>query len=233
MTTHRDRPHITVILAASADGKIATRDRAPAKFSSATDFAHLECQIARADATLFGAGTLRAHQTTVSVRSPQLLAERQQAGKPPQPIQIVVSRSGQCDRQWRFFQQPVPRWLLTARAGARSWQADPEGPSYFERFLIADDGAGEIAWTSVWAQLLAAGIQNLAVLGGGQLVATLAAMGAIDELWLTLCPVLLGGAGAPTPLDGMGLARPLRLELLSVEAIGSETFLHYRCSGQD
>jgi len=73
MITSVPRPQIVVVLAISADGKIATSDRAPAKFSSPTDFAHLERQIARADATLFGAGTLRAHQTTVSVRSPQLL----------------------------------------------------------------------------------------------------------------------------------------------------------------
>ena len=227
------RPQIAVILAASADGKIASRDRAPAKFSSSTDLAHLERQIARADATLFGASTLRAHQTTVSVRSPQLLAERQQAGKPPQPIQIVVSRSGQCDRQWRFFQQPIPRWLLTVRDGARPWQVDPNRACYFERLLVADNGAGEIAWERVWAGLLAANIQKLAVLGGGRLVAALAEMGAIDELWLTICPVLLGGEAAPTPIDGPGLETRLELELLSVEAIAQEVFLHYRCHQRD
>lgn len=229
MTAAVVRPKVVVVLASSADGKIATSDRAPAKFSSPTDFAHLERQIARADATLFGAGTLRAHQTTVSVRSPDLRAERQQAGKPPQPIQIVTSRSGQCDRHWRFFQQPVPRWLLTTQAGARPWQTAPDTPTYFERLLVADDGGGEIAWERVWAQLRAANIRNLAVLGGGELVAALAATGAIDELWLTVCPVLLGGRTAPTPLDGLGLAERLELELLSAEAIAQEVFLHYRC----
>lgn len=231
--TKNPRPQVIVILAASADGKIATRDRAPAKFSSPLDFAHLERQIARADATLFGAGTLRAHQTTVSVRSPQLRAERQQAGKPPQPIQIVVSRSGRCDRQWRFFQQPVPRWLLTTQAGARAWQAGADSAIYFERLLVADDGRGEIAWESTWQQLLAANIRQLAVLGGGQLVAALAEIGAIDELWLTICPVLLGGEAAPTPVDGLGLKAYLELELLSAEAIAQEVFLHYRCCQRD
>ena len=225
------RPHVTVILAASADGKIANGDRAPARFSSAADLAHLERQIARADAALFGMGTLRAYQTTLSVRSPQYLAERQQAGKPPQPIQIVASRSGSCDRHWRFFRQPIPRWLLATAAGARVWQNDLDAAACFERLIVADGGDGEIAWESGLAQLQAAGIQKLAVLGGGQLVAALAECGAIDEIFLTICPVLLGGATAPTPLDGKGLSKYLELELLDVCAIADEVFLHYRAVG--
>lgn len=223
------RPHVSVVLAVSADGKIAGADRAPARFSSAADRAHLERQIARGDATLFGARTLRAHQTTLTVRSPQLLAARQQAGKPPQPIQIVVSRSGRCNRQWRFFRQEIPRWLLTTAAGARPWQADPAAKAYFDRLLVADGGNGEISWDCCFARLQAAGIQRLAVLGGGELVAALAACGAIDELFLTVCPILLGGAAAPTPVDGAGLSECLDLELLEVRGVADEVFLHYRC----
>jgi riboflavin biosynthesis pyrimidine reductase len=40
------RPHTTVILAMSADGKIADVRRSPARFGSKTDIAHLEEQIA-------------------------------------------------------------------------------------------------------------------------------------------------------------------------------------------
>ncbi len=226
------RPHITVILASSVDGKIASADRAPAKFSSPRDLAHLERQIARADATLFGAGTLRAHQTTLSVRSPQLLAERQQAGKPPQPVQIVASRSGHCHKQWRFFGQPIPRWLLTTSVGARPWQTQAEDSiAYFERIIVADDGFGKIDWDNCFSQLRAANIQTLAVLGGGCLVAALAERGAIDEIHLTICPVLLGGAMAPTPLDGPGLSERLDLELVGAKSDGDEVFLHYRCQG--
>lgn len=50
-----------------------------------------------------------------------------------------------------------------------------------------------------------------------------------DELWLTVCPLLLGGATAPTPVEGEGfcLALAPRLELLSVQANNQEVFLHY------
>jgi 5-amino-6-(5-phosphoribosylamino)uracil reductase len=51
----------------------------------------------------------------------------------------------------------------------------------------------------------------------------------LDELRLTLCPVLIGGRTAPTPVGGPG--RPLSgrrmLRLVDVAQTGDELFLHY------
>jgi 5-amino-6-(5-phosphoribosylamino)uracil reductase len=89
---------------------------------------------------------------------------------------------------------------------------------------------GELDWAIALAQLVDLGIRRLVVAGGGQLVASLLAIGAIDDLWLTLCPLLLGGAAAPTPVDGGGWAAAVapRLHLCSVEPCGAEVFVHYR-----
>jgi len=109
--------HTTVILAMSADGKITDCALTAARFGSANDKSHLEQQVANSDAVLFGNGTLRAYGTTLRVISPDLLEQRKVQGKPPQPVQIVCSRSRKFDPNWRFFQQPVPRWLLTGQDG--------------------------------------------------------------------------------------------------------------------
>lgn len=225
MTDSVARPHITVILAMSADGKIADRRRSPARFGSNTDKLHLEQQIAQADGVLFGSGTLHAYGTTLRVTNPDLLQQRHQQGKPHQPAQIVCSRRAQLDRQYPFFRQDVPRWLLTTPTGARHWQDEPE----FERILIAiyDDN---LDWNVALQQLADAGISRLAVLGGGQLVGSLADAGLIDELWLTVCPLLLGGANSPTPVEGKGFLAnaALRLTLLTAKTVEQEVFLHYR-----
>lgn len=224
--SHIPLPHVTVVLAMSADGKIADVDRSPARFGSALDKQHLEAQIAQADAILFGARTLRAYGTTLRVTHPQWLQTRGYQGKPAQPIHIVCSRSGQFDRQIPFFRQPVPRWLLTAETGARQWQSGQD----FDRVLIYPEQIGAIDWTQTLAQLKAEGIDRLAVTGGGDLVAGLLAADLIDEVWLTICPILLGGTTAPTPVGGTGFLAAMapRLELLSSEAKGQEVFLHYR-----
>lgn len=223
-----NRPHTTVVLAMSADGKIADVTRSPARFSSPADRAHLEQQIARADGILFGAATLRAYGTTLPVSNPQLLQIREQGGVPPQPVQIVCSRAAEIDPQLRFFRQQVPRWLLTTTVGAQRWQESVKGG--FERILVADTAAGDIDWLNAFQQLTKLGLRRLSILGGGELVASLLAAGLIDELWLTVCPLILGGKTAPTPVQGEGFSAQLapRLELLGVETIEQEVFLHYR-----
>ncbi len=225
-----NRPHTTVVLAMSADGKIADVTRSPARFSSPADQAHLEKQVALADGVLFGAGTLRAYGTTLSVSNPQLLQSREQGGRSPQPVQIVCSRSGKLDPQLRFFRQRVPRWLLTTATGAEYWQAQESVSGGFEQILVVGTATDKIDWNDAFQQLTQLGFQRLAILGGGELVASLLAADLIDEFWLTVCPLILGGATAPTPVEGEGfsLQSIQRLELLDVETIEQEVFLHYR-----
>lgn len=220
-----DRPFTKVVLAMSADGKIADANRSPARFGSAADKLHLETQIASCDAVLLGAKTLRAYGTTLRVTSSNLLHQRQEEGKPPQPIQIVCSASGDIDPSMRFFQQPIPRWLLTTTAGATQWYQQ----DVFEQVLVENSTTG-IEWAKMLARLKSFGIRHLAVLGGGELVASLLAAGCLDELCLTICPLLLGGHNAPTPVAGDGFLEALapRLELASVRSLDHEVFLSYR-----
>ena len=275
MTDKIDRPLATVILAISADGKIADAVRSPARFGSANDKAHLEQQVAASDAVLFGNGTLQAYGTTMRVISPELLKQRELQGKPPQPVQIVCSRSVQFDPNLRFFQQPVPRWLLTgqdtretplpspyptkdskfdrtsgtilkngqdARSTTEEFSCgtgilpihkkliENGATSQFDRIIYAKTAGEEIDWIDAFQQLASFGIKRLAILGGGKLVASVLAAGLVDELWLTVCPLILGGADAPTPVEGKGFLADLapKLELLAVKQVGQEVFLHYR-----
>jgi 5-amino-6-(5-phosphoribosylamino)uracil reductase len=221
-----NRPVAYVVLAMSADGKIADKDRSAARFGSAADKAHLERQVARADGVLFGAGTLRAYGTTLRVVQPELLHQRQQQDKPLQPVQIVCSRSADFDPKLPFFRQPVPRWLLTTQTGAQQW----DGGKAFEKILIAETRKGEIDWSAAFQQLTALGLKQLAVLGGGELVAALLAEDLIDEFWLTFCPLILGGRSSPGSVGGLGFPEKSapRLHLLEMQSQGDEVFLHYR-----
>lgn len=228
MTRHH-RPHITVVLAMSADGKIADAARSPARFGSDQDRAHLEARLAEADGVVSGASTLRAYGTILPIRTPALLQARRDRQQPPQPTYIICSRSGNLAPTLRFFRQPVPRWLLTADTSPVDWST-PARAAHFHRILTVPAPAGELDWAIALAQLVDLGMRRLVVAGGGQLVASLLAIGAIDDLWLTLCPLLLGGQTAPTPVDGSGWAAAVapRLHLISAESHDAELFLHYR-----
>ncbi len=211
----------TLVLAMTADGKIADGDRSVAKFSSPQDFRHLEEQVAQADAVLIGAGTLRIHGTTMRVLDPDLIQARVQRGQSPQPIQIVCSRSGDLDPYLKFFRQPVPRWLLTTADIKRK---------EFDRILQIGDDRG-IDWQKAWLELASLGIDRLCILGGAEIATALWEQDLIDEFHLTICPMILGNAAAPTPCDGKGLKMPHQLELINHQVIGQEIFLHYQRVG--
>ncbi|EAW37814.1 RibD family protein [Lyngbya sp. PCC 8106] len=235
-----NRPHTTVILAMSADGKIADKNRSPARFGSPTDTTHLETQIADADGVLFGRGTLDTYGTTLSVSSEELLQRRQQQEKSPQPIQIVCSSSGKINPNLRFFQQSVPRWLLTTSQGSEQVKREnlhltnlPDKSADFQQILIAktlSENSNLIDWNDAFQQFMQMGLKRLAVLGGGQLVGSLIQMDLIDEFWLTVCPLILGGVDAPTPVEGKGFLADVspRLQLLEVKQVEQEIFIHYQ-----
>jgi 5-amino-6-(5-phosphoribosylamino)uracil reductase len=211
-----------LVLATSVDGKITNAQREPAKFGSREDFRRMELQVAAADGVLIGAGTLRAHGTTMRVLDEELMADRQARGLSPQPIQIVCSRSGDLPKDLKFFQQPVTRWLLTTTTGSQGWVEGQE----FQRILV-HPGA-DVNWQLAWQQLAMAGINRLCVLGGAEIATALWQLDLIDELRLTICPLIIGGAAAPTLCDGVGLAPGKSLELVESEAIAGELFLYYR-----
>ncbi|PSN17337.1 riboflavin deaminase [filamentous cyanobacterium CCP5] len=213
-------PHVTVILAMSADGKIADAQRSAARFSSDHDLAHLEAEIAEADAVLMGAETLRAYGTTLPVRHPDLIDQRRRREQASQPVQIICSASGSLPRDLAFFRQPVPRGLLTTPAGASLWRQEFD--------YIWPLNAWH--WPDILQSLGKYGIERLALLGGGELVAALVAADCVDELVLTVCPLLLGGKMAPTPMDGEGFwaDQAPRLVLCSVDTFDQEVRLRYR-----
>lgn len=230
--TDSSRPQTVIVLAMSADGKISTATHQPARFGSGVDRAHLEAQIAEADAVLIGSNTLRAYQTSLTITNPRLLERRQDRGQPSQPLHLICSHSGKLDPTWRFFAQPIPRGLVTTAAGAIAAQdCDFDCTFIAPSVLATQSGMLRLDWSKVWPQFQAAGIKRLAVLGGGSLVASLGAIAAIDELWLTVCPYLIGSQTAPTPYDGTQAPSfdfAQHLELLNCQVQDQEVFLHYR-----
>jgi 5-amino-6-(5-phosphoribosylamino)uracil reductase len=224
----RDRPHLSVVIATSADGKLADGTGVRGRFGSMADRAALESHVAAADGVLMGGATLRAEGTAMGVRDPAKVQGRRDRGLPPQPVQIIAARRVDFDPALPFFRQAMPRWLLTDERGVDRWRDRPE----FDRAIATPTTAAGLDWTCALPLLRQRGIGRLAVLGGGRLIGALLLLDAIDELHLTLCPLLIGGDRAPTAADGPGLplAAARRLDLVSVQRIDAEVFLSYRRS---
>ena len=212
------RPFVRLVLAISLDGRLAPPVGGAAQLGGEGDRRALEHALAWGDACLIGAGTLRAHQCTCLIRSPQLLEQRRSEGRTEQPVAVVVSRSPDFSSAWRFFNQPLQRWLRAP---------EPVEQGFDRWFPLAP------TWAERLQALGAAGIQRLVLLGGAQLSADLLQADCVDALQLTLVPQLLGGrfswlpcTNAPLPA---ALAQPGAWQSEGAEDLGDgEWLVRYR-----
>lgn len=230
--SHHDSPRITAILAMSVDGKISSTSETAARFSTQADLQHLEQQIALCDAIIFGASTLRAYGTTITVKNPSLIEQRQHRYQSIQPLNIVCSSSGNINPNYPFFSQSVTRALLTTNQGLRLWRSIshnlPQDSSGFEHIIISENlDQQTINWQTAITKFKELKLKKIAVLGGAKLLSSLLAENLIDDLWLTVCPIIFGNNQA-TNLINQTTAIPIELELLDYLAINSEIFLHYQ-----
>ena len=207
-----------LVLAVSLDGRLAPPEGGAAQLGGPGDRRVLEQALAWADACLIGAGTLRAHQCTCLIRNPQLLDQRRRQGRPEQPAAVLVSHQSAFPQQWRFFEQPLQRWLLA-----------PSAPSEgFDRWVPLMQ-----SWRDQLEGMAALGMERLVLLGGAGLAGDLLQHDAIDELQLTLVPRLLGGGNTWVPGGLASLPDAVTMSnawtAMQPEALGEgEWLLRYR-----
>ena len=214
-----DRPEVRLVLAISLDGRLAPAEGGPAHLGGEGDRVALDQALAWADACLIGAGTLRAHQCTCLIRDRSLVNQRLAAGRPAHPAAVIVSRSPDFSRSWRFFKQPLCRWLVAPA---------PMEHGGFDRWIPLAD-----SWPQQLADLGAAGLQRLVLLGGAHLAADLLAADCVDGLRLTFVPRVLGGANTwlPTAFSALpeALTAPNAWRDEGAEPLGEgEWLLRYR-----
>ena len=205
------------MLAVSLDGRLAPPDGGAAQLGGPGDRRVLEEALAWADAALVGAETLRRHGSTCLIRQPDLLDQRRRQGRGGQPHALVLSRTGALPAAMSFWKQPLQRWWLRPREAGSS----PTAAS-FDRQLPFD------SLLELRQQLAGLGLSRLVLLGGADLASQWLAAGLVDELQLTLCPLLLGGAHSWCAADpGLGLDRR-RWRLLEQRPLeGDELLLRY------
>ncbi|MBC8121673.1 MAG: dihydrofolate reductase family protein [Gemmatimonadaceae bacterium] len=215
----------TLVVAMTVDGKISAVDPQAPRDSDSADQAHLEYQVSLVDLILVGAGTIRAEGKTYLISNPELLAQRAVRGQPSQPVTCVVSHSLDLPLDLPFFNQDVRRWVLTTRTSLSSIHA-----SLYQKAELVALGEEALDWELAYAFMAERGIHKVAALGGGGLNAELLNAGRIDDLWVTVWPVIYGGKRAPSPVEGEGFDPRMapHLQLVETRQVGSELFLHYQ-----
>lgn len=206
------RPMVTLKLAMSFDGRIATASGESQWITGPQARRHVHAMRARHDAVLVGAGTARADLPSLTVRDMAVTH---------QPTRIVVSRNLDLPRTGPLFEtaREVPVWLVhgpdAPDAIRQSW-ADAGAR------LISADGSARGSLQALGAE----GITRVFCEGGAGLAAALLTDDLVDELVVFCAGLAMGADG----LAGVGplhaearLADIARFTLDRVAQVGADT----------
>jgi riboflavin biosynthesis pyrimidine reductase len=192
-----------------------------------------------ADAVMIGSGTL--HGDSGHVRTPEFIypelreefrAFRSGLGKPPYPLNVVLTRSGRIDLdEATFHTEGLSTAIMTTRAGAE--RLERAHGAALGRTNVRSVGETDVTPGTVLDVLAEEFGATLVVHEGGPRVfGEFLAAGAIDELFLTLAPQV---AGRRNDMLRPGLAGETiflpetapRLRLLSLKRGADHLFLRY------
>ncbi|MCX7722741.1 MAG: dihydrofolate reductase family protein [Verrucomicrobiae bacterium] len=222
-------PYVIVNMAISADGKIATANHAVSSFGSKLDRERLLELRATADAVMSGARTVQTQRVNLGPGPARFRRARVERGLAEYNLRIIVSgRARISPRAHVFTKRFSPIIVLTTRRAPRQRLQQLEAAGA----VVKVCGTAEVNFRTALRWLRQRwGVKRLVCEGGGELNDALFRAGLVDEVRLTLCPVIFGGATAPTIADGVGVpalgdAACFRLE--SVEKIGDELFLVFK-----
>jgi riboflavin biosynthesis pyrimidine reductase len=197
------RPYVVINMVASADGRASLEGRTEL-LSSPADRAVFHALRTAVDAVMVGTGTLRAERYGRMVKNAGRRERRVARGLEAEPLSIVLSRRGEFPDDIPLFSDPGARLAL--------YSGD-------------DAAAPHRALERARAEH---GVRSVLCEGGPTLNASLLAAGLVDELYLTIAPVLAATPAPLTIVEGPAGSEPLPLELVWTLEAGGMLFLRYR-----
>ncbi|MEO0485223.1 MAG: bifunctional diaminohydroxyphosphoribosylaminopyrimidine deaminase/5-amino-6-(5-phosphoribosylamino)uracil reductase RibD [Pseudomonadota bacterium] len=209
------RPLITLKLASSFDGRIATASGESQWITGPAARRGVHGARSVHDAVLVGAGTARADDPSLTVRG---------LGVSHQPVRIVASRR---------LDVPTQSALAVSAGKVPVWMVHGPKPDADRRAALAAAGVemievpvegGQLDVVAMAQALGAAGLTSVFCEGGGALAASLLNAGLVDRLIGYTAGVALGAEGQPA-IGAMGvsaLADAPRFQLQSVRRVGAD-----------
>ncbi len=212
------KPEIILVIAISLDGRIALPQGGESHLGSKYDRKLLNQSLNKVDATLFGSGTLKAHQSTFLIRKKNILKMREEISV-NQPISIIAGNSKNFSKSWSYFKQPIRRWLISSVRDIKDSKVN------FDKTLFYEN-----SWLHTLNTLKKEGIKRIALLGGAKLIESFFQEDLIDEIKLTICPKVMGGQYTWIPFNKkdeiFNFENRWKIKMTKVLKT-SEVFIHY------
>jgi diaminohydroxyphosphoribosylaminopyrimidine deaminase / 5-amino-6-(5-phosphoribosylamino)uracil reductase len=213
------RPHVTLKLAMSADGKAAAFGRRPLPITGEAARARVHLMRAQSDAILIGIGTALADDPLLTCRLPGMAAAS--------PVRVVLDSALRLPLGSRLVQsaREVPVWVIAALDAPRPAEASLRAHGVEVWRVEAANGRLDVA--AVLKHLAARGVTRLMVEGGPIVAAAFLAADLVDEAMLFVSPKSVGSDGIDAFNPSAEIAL-LRLRQGEAEQIGPDRLEVYQ-----
>jgi len=208
-------PFVTWKMAASLDGKVASRDGTSRWITGEAARADVHRLRAAADAIVVGAGTALVDDPSLTVRDPRY------TGRPP--LRVLVDARGRVPETGDLFDASAPTMVATTSLAPRerreAWRS--RGAEVVE---YEPEGGG-VPLTQLLSDLGKRDIQGVLLEGGPTLAWSMVEDRAVDKVVVYLAPKLIGGQDAPGVLGGRGfapIAQAMQLSIASFDLVGED-----------
>lgn len=209
------RPFVTVKVAQSLDGKIASA-HGKSRWISGQPARQWTHRLRReVDAILVGIETVLKDDPRLTVRS---AAGRQVKS----PMKILLDSHLRTPPRARLFRSKTPVLIAASRTASKAREEKLRRAG--AEILRLPARGGRVDLRVLLRRLARREVSHLLIEGGGETIASALAAGVVDRICWIVAPKILGGRQAPGSVGGLGfpLDRPVKIKQFSLRRLGED-----------
>ena len=210
------RPYVTINCAMSTDGKIASPSGKQLRISSDEDIDRMYCLRNDSDAVLVGIETVLSDDPKLTVKQACVLEVKN-------PIRVVLDTHCRTPENALVVNEDAKTLIISGK------KCDKNFGNNVELIQSETNKDGLIDLEKLLEILYNYGIKTLMVEGGSRIIWSFLKQKLVDEMFVYIGPMIIGGKNTPTLADGEGIIKePIPLEIVEVQSIGPGILVHYK-----
>jgi len=212
-----NRPYVVINCAMSADGKIASPSGKQMRISCDKDIRRMYELRNESDAVLVGINT-------VLTDDPKLTVKNKYVKNPKQPIRVVLDTKCRTPADALVADSTAKTLIITGEK-----EFSKKYGNTVEVIWCDTNDKGNIDIKKLLDHLYKKGVKKLMVEGGGTVIGNFLKSGFVDDFFVYVGPMVIGGTNTPTLAGNMKVDdENIKLKLVETKPIGQGVLLHYK-----
>lgn len=213
-----NKPYVIINCAMSADGKIASPSGKQLRISNEKDITRMYNLRNECDAVLVGVGTIVSD-------NPKLTVKEEYVKNPRNPIRVILDTHCRTKTDALAVGNQAKTMIIT------NGECDKNYGSNVEVVQCGIDNEGNINLEEMLDIIFNRGIKKLLVEGGSTVIWNFLKQKLVDDLYVFIGPMIIGGRYTPSMADGEGINSEndvINLEIAEVSKLDNGILVHYR-----